>query len=62
MVDQDRSVFLALNNARVGVSWDGRRIVAPPGVVDTDGTMDLAPYMPGTFVRPAKQTQAKKQQ
>ncbi|KAF8069495.1 Lpc [Scenedesmus sp. PABB004] len=54
LVDQDRSHFLALCNARVGVSWDGRRLVAPPGVLDAEGRLDLAPYMPGVFVKPGK--------
>lgn len=49
MVDQDRSHFLALCNAKVTVSWDGRRVLAPPGVVDDDGMMDLEPFMPDNF-------------
>jgi hypothetical protein len=57
MVEEDRSHFLALVNAGVGVSWDGRRIVAPPGVVDAQGTCDLEPYMPGTFKRESKKRQ-----
>jgi len=58
MVDEDRSHFLALVNARIGVSWDGRRVVAPPGVVDEAGTCDLEPYMPANFSK----TRNKKQQ
>lgn len=58
MVDEDRSHFLALVNARIGVSWDGRRVVAPPGVVDEAGTCDLEPYMPANFSK----TKSKKQQ
>jgi hypothetical protein len=55
LVDQDRSHFLALVNAGVSVSWDGRRLLAPPGVLDERGCMDLGPYMPGTFVQGKKQ-------
>lgn len=57
MVDEDRSHFLALVNAGVGVSWDGHRIVAPPGVVDEQGMCDLEPYMPGNFKRESKKKQ-----
>lgn len=56
MVDEDRSHFLALVNAKVGVSWDGRRIVAPPGVVDEHGMCDLEPYMPANFKKPKQQS------
>ncbi len=31
--------------AGVSVSWDGRRVLAPPGVMDTEGFLDLRPYM-----------------
>lgn len=31
--------------ARVSVSWDGRRVLAPPGVVDDEGFVDLRPYL-----------------
>lgn len=57
MVDQDRSHFLALVNAKISVSWDGRLIVAPPGVVDGQGMCDLEPYMPGTFKKESKKQQ-----
>ena len=46
LVDQDRSHYLGLVKAKVAVSWDGRRVVAPPGVLDEEGWMDLGPYMP----------------
>eukprot|EP00879_Flechtneria_rotunda_P016757 GHRR01017539.1.p1 GENE.GHRR01017539.1~~GHRR01017539.1.p1 ORF type:complete len:297 (+),score=50.95 GHRR01017539.1:737-1627(+) len=45
LCDEDRSHFLALVKAGVGVSWDGRRITAPPGVVNHQGMMNLEPYM-----------------
>ena len=35
----------AIAQAGVSVSWDGRRVTAPPGVNDTDGLMDLKPYL-----------------
>lgn len=49
MVDQDRSHFLALVNANVSVSWDARRVIAPPGVLDDHGMMDIEPYMPANY-------------
>lgn len=49
MVDQDRSHFLALCNAKVSVSWDGRRVLAPEGVIDKEGMMDIEPYMPVNY-------------
>jgi len=45
LVEQDRTHFVALCKRRVGVSWDGRRVVAPRGVLDADGFVDLAPVM-----------------
>lgn len=57
LVEEDRSHYLALVNARIGVSWDGRRIVAPPGVVDEQGMCDLEPYMPANFKRESKKKQ-----
>lgn len=42
--EQDRSDMVALMKAGVGVSWDGRRVVAPPGVVDEHGCVDLSKY------------------
>lgn len=33
--------FQALERAGVNVSWDGRRVTAPPGVVGPDGFADL---------------------
>ena len=33
--------FLALTKMGVGVSLDGRRITAPPGLVDAEGYTDL---------------------
>jgi hypothetical protein len=42
--EQDRSDMVALIKAGVGVSWDGRRVVAPPGVVDPQGLVDLSKY------------------
>jgi hypothetical protein len=44
-------------NARISVSWDGRRIVAPPGVVDEQGMCDLEPYMPANFKKASKKQQ-----
>jgi lysophosphatidylcholine acyltransferase/lyso-PAF acetyltransferase len=41
LVDQGYEEFAALTRLGVHVSWDGRRIVAPPGVVRADGTVDL---------------------
>ncbi|WIA30170.1 hypothetical protein OEZ86_000262 [Tetradesmus obliquus] len=55
LADQDRRHFLALVNAGVSVSWDGRRLLAPPGVLDAAGCMDLEPYMPENFVKTKKQ-------
>eukprot|EP00878_Enallax_costatus_P021022 GHUV01022239.1.p1 GENE.GHUV01022239.1~~GHUV01022239.1.p1 ORF type:complete len:120 (+),score=27.24 GHUV01022239.1:1167-1526(+) len=49
MVDQDRSHFLALCNAKVSVSWDGRRVISPPGLIDEHGMMDIEPYMPANY-------------
>lgn len=57
LIDQDRSHFLALVNAGVSVSWDGRRVLAPPGVVGADGRMDLEPFMPGNFDKGSKKQQ-----
>lgn len=44
-VEQDRSHWLALCAARISVSWDGRRVLAPPGVLDEQDVADLSPYM-----------------
>jgi hypothetical protein len=57
LVDEDRSHYLALVNARIAVSWDGRRVVAPPGVVDDQGMCDLERYMPANFKRESKKKQ-----
>lgn len=57
LVEEDRSQFLALVNAGISVSWDGRRIVAPPGVVDEQGMCDLEPYMPANFKKASKKQQ-----
>lgn len=57
LVEEDRSQYLALVNAGVSVSWDGRRIVAPPGVVDEQGMCDLEPYMPANFKKASKKQQ-----
>jgi 1-acyl-sn-glycerol-3-phosphate acyltransferase len=40
-VDQGFEEFAALTRLGVHVSWDGRRVVAPPGVLRPDGTLDL---------------------
>ncbi|KAF6265277.1 hypothetical protein COO60DRAFT_1623935 [Scenedesmus sp. NREL 46B-D3] len=45
VVDQDRGHFLALVKAGVAVSWDGTRLLAPPGVLDDSGCMDLQPHL-----------------
>jgi hypothetical protein len=44
MYEEDRSDMVALMRAGVGVSWDGRRVVAPPGVVSKEGYMDLSKW------------------
>jgi hypothetical protein len=54
LIDQDRSHFLALVNAGVQVSWDGRRVTAPPGLLDAQGRFDIRPFMPGVFVAPQR--------
>lgn len=41
LVDQGYEEFAALTRLGVHVSWDGRRVVGPPGVVRADGTVDL---------------------
>jgi len=33
------------SQAGVGVSWDGRRVLAPSGVLDAEGFADLRPYL-----------------
>lgn len=38
---QSQEDYLALTRAGVGVSLDGRRVTAPPGVVDADGFANL---------------------
>jgi hypothetical protein len=38
---QSQADYIALLKAGVRVSWDGRRVVAPPGVIDKDGFADL---------------------
>ncbi|GBF97219.1 lysophosphatidylcholine acyltransferase [Raphidocelis subcapitata] len=45
MVDQDRAISQALEAARVRPSLDGRRVVAPPGVLDAEGRVDLGPWL-----------------
>lgn len=40
-----QSHFLALLKAGVGVSWDGRKVTAPEGIIDHSGLIDLRPYM-----------------
>ncbi len=42
LVDQGYEEFAALTRLGVGVSWDGRRVVGPPGVVRGDGMVDLS--------------------
>jgi hypothetical protein len=44
--EEDRSDMVALTKAGIRVSWDGRRVVAPPGVVDEHGYVDLDKYKP----------------
>ncbi|KAK9807513.1 hypothetical protein WJX72_001238 [[Myrmecia] bisecta] len=39
--DQSHKDFMALTANKVGVSLDGRRVVAPPGILDKDGFADL---------------------
>ena len=38
---QGQPEFLALTKSGVGVSLDGYRVTAPPGVVDQNGFADL---------------------
>jgi hypothetical protein len=57
MIDQDRSHFLAMVNAGIAVSWDGRRVVAPPGVIDANGIANLEPFVPANFKKPASKKQ-----
>lgn len=57
LMEEDRSHYLGLVNARISVSWDGRSIVAPPGVVDEQGMCDLEPYMPANFKKTPKKQQ-----
>ncbi|KAI8464591.1 MAG: hypothetical protein J3K34DRAFT_439899 [Monoraphidium minutum] len=47
MVDQDRSVAMAIEAAGILPSYDGRRVVAPPGVLDAQGRVDLGPWLRG---------------
>ena len=42
LVDQGYEEFAALTRLGVAVSWDGRRVVGPPGVVGADGKVDLS--------------------
>lgn len=44
-MNQSYNEFFALKKAKVSTSWDGSRVIAPPGVVDDDGFADLTPYM-----------------
>ena len=41
MWEQGIAEYDALCALKVGVSWDGRHVVAPPGVLDQDGIVDL---------------------
>jgi hypothetical protein len=43
---QSQEEFRALVNRGVGVSWDGRKVVAPEGVVDSNGFVDLTSSTP----------------
>lgn len=45
MVDQDRSISMALERAGVRPSYDGRSVTAPPGVLDEKGRIDLGPWL-----------------
>ncbi len=38
---QSQEEFRALVSRGVAVSWDGRKIIAPAGVIDGNGFMDL---------------------
>lgn len=60
MIDQDRSHFLAMVNAGIRVTWDGRRVTALPGVMDARGIANLEPFMPGNFKK--KPAASKKEQ
>lgn len=46
LVEEDICQVRALMQAGVSVSWDGCRVVAPPGFVDEHGMCDLEPYLP----------------
>lgn len=45
LVDEDRSICMALEAAGVRPSLDGRRVEAPPGVLDEKGRVDLGPWL-----------------
>lgn len=45
LVDESYNNFYALNKLKVGVSWDGFRVTAPPGVIDDKGFVDLTPIL-----------------
>ena len=38
---QSQGGFMALVKLGVGVSWEGRRVTAPPGVLDKNRSVDL---------------------
>lgn len=38
---QSQEEFSALAKLGVKVSWDGRRVIAPPGVIEEGGFVDL---------------------
>ncbi|GFR51156.1 hypothetical protein Agub_g13511 [Astrephomene gubernaculifera] len=44
LLEQSHAHFLALKKLKVMVDWSGTFVLAPPGVVDKDGTVDLAKH------------------
>lgn len=45
LVEQSYNHLHALKKAKIITSWDGSRVIAPPGVVDDNGFADLTPYV-----------------
>ena len=43
---QSQEEFTALFKRGITVSLDGRRVEAPPGIVDSDGLVDLTTELP----------------
>jgi hypothetical protein len=54
LATEDRSIAQALEAAGVKPSLDGRSVVAPPGVIDGRGYVDLGPYLAEVAARAGK--------